>query len=57
MELLLPAPKSVPSVKAAELLSGKITAVLKDLNFLDVKFAIDFQESAGTAKALIQSAF
>lgn len=31
--------------KAAELLSGKITAVLKDLNFLDVKFAIDFQES------------
>ena len=32
--------------KAAELLSGKITAVLKDLNFLDVKFAIDFQESA-----------
>lgn len=32
--------------KAAELLSGKITAVLKDLNFLDVKFAIDFQKSA-----------
>lgn len=32
--------------KAAELLSGKITAVLKDLNFLDVKFAIDFQENA-----------
>ncbi len=31
--------------KAAELLAGKITAVLQDLNFLDVQFSIDFQET------------
>ena len=31
--------------KAAELLAGKITAVLQDLNFLDVRFSIDFQET------------
>ncbi len=32
--------------QAAELLAGKITAVLQDLNFLDVQFSIDFQETA-----------
>lgn len=31
--------------QAAELLAGKITAVLQDLNFLDVQFSIDFQET------------
>ena len=31
--------------KAAELLAEKITAVLQDLNFLDVQFSIDFQET------------
>ena len=32
--------------QAAELLAGKITAVLQDMNFLDVQFSIDFQETA-----------
>ena len=43
--------------QAAELLAGKITAVLQDLNFLDVQFSMEFRQTDYSANGTDEAEF